>query len=784
MKIIKIAVMYLAVIGTLFACSNAGEDKSKMVYNQGINITPTPQNIEVGEGKFKLTKNLIIVSDDQVLPISNYFATKIEGSTGYKLAIQSQLAESNFIHLELDKNVDIADEGYSLEVVSSHIHIKAKDSSGLFYGVQTLLQLFPAEIESSTLQKNVTWEIPTVTIHDVPRFQYRGMLLDAARHFQSVEYVKRQLDMMALLKINVLHWHITDDQGWRIEIKKYPELTAIGSVRQEVDGTVYGPKFYTQEDVKEIVAYAKERFITVIPEIELPGHAEGALAAFPQYSCSGEHTTVRNIWGVATNIYCAGNDDTFKFLENVLEEVLTLFDSKYIHIGGDEAPKDSWIKCPKCQARIKALGLKADKEHTAEEKLQSYFVQRIQKFLTEKGRSIIGWDEILEGGLAPSATVMSWRGEEGSVVAGNMGHDVILVPYKWLYIDYYQSDSKISPIGIGHYVPLQQVYDYNPVPEKLDEDKRHHVKGVQANVWTEYMYSEEITEWYTYPRIIALSEIAWSPKEKKDYTDFLQRLENQRVRMDMHGINYFIPLPEDEGHPSCNYVAFVDSVSLGFSSPEPVRYVYTTDGTEPTRNSKEYTAKLSFRDNAQLKIRSVVASGKMGSVRTIEIAKEDYRKSLEGLKKEDIKLHAKYFPGETRTMSDFKKLTPTEEEDITFLHAGSKLIKRSKVPDEHELYSTEIDGYINVEEDGVYYFSTDCDQFWIANELLINNEGEVKRHSRADKSIALKKGYHPIKLVRLSGLYGGWVPQWDKIKLFVRKSGDSAFRETTPQDFK
>ena len=743
------------------ACTKTHEEKP---YNRGINITPIPLELTEGTGEFILNKNVVFVSsDDQLNKVAAYFAAKIKNSTGYNLKTVIETPKDNFINLNIVETIPVNDEGYLLEVTDKGIHIQAKTPQGAFYGMQTVMQLLPAEIESPTLIKDVNWKMPAVTIKDEPRFKYRGQHLDVCRHFSDVDFIKKQLDVLAMFKINTFHWHLTEDQGWRIEIKKYPRLTEISAQRIEGEGHVYGPYFYTHEQVKEVVAYAKERFIEVIPEIELPGHGVAALAAYPELSCTGGPFEVRNVWGVSNDIYCAGNEETFQFFEDVIAEVVPLFESEYFHIGGDEAPKGRWKNCPKCQARIKAENLKANKEHSAEEMLQSYFVQRIEKVLTQHGKKMIGWDEILEGGLAATATVMSWRGESGGIAAGNMGHDVIMTPHPWLYLDSFQQDEKVSPTGIGSFTPLAKTYSYDPIPEKLDESKKHHILGVQGNVWTEYMYSPELIEYYTYPRILALSEIAWSALERKDYKDFERRLENQRARLDMHQIAYFIPVPEDRDRASYDFVAFTNTAVLDLRTAEPVTIVYTLDGSEPNAQSAVFEKPLHFTENTTVKTRSIVLSGRMSRVRTIEFEKQTFAPAVA---QTDLKpgFKAEYYKGVMHTVSQLEGKTPDETGWVATPREAKYRVRDYRELYPEDYYNTVLDGYIEIIENGVYFISTNATELWINGKLFISSEGQVTKQT-SNRSIALAKGYHSVKLVRLSGIVGGWPPLWESIQL-------------------
>ena len=458
-------------------------------------------------------------------------------------------------------------------------------------------------------------EVPCAHIDDAPRFSYRGMHLDVARHFFSVDEVKRYIDLLAMHKLNVFHWHLTDDQGWRIEIKKYPKLTEIGSIRKytmveknfdQYDNTPYGG-YYTQEQIRDIVNYAKERFITIIPEVDLPGHMVAALASYPSLGCTGGPYEVQGVWGVHPDVLCAGKEETYEFVTDVLSEVIELFPSRYIHIGGDECPKDRWKKCPLCQARIRKLGLKTDKEHTAEERLQSYFMTRVEKFLNENNRQIIGWDEILEGGAAPNATVMSWRGTDGGVQAAKLRHNVVMTPNTYLYFDYYQSeDTQTEPLAIGSYVPLERVYDFEPVPDTLDNDSKKYILGAQANLWTEYISDFKQVEYMLLPRLDALSEVQWTQPENKNWVNFLDRLQHNIQVYDLKGYNYgkhiFGINPEYRIIPEKHCI----EVTLRTQGDAPV--YYTLDGTVPTEKSTRYTQPIELTENADLKA-IVVRSG-------------------------------------------------------------------------------------------------------------------------------------------------------------------------------
>ena len=768
-----------AVLGLMASCDDApGKAKA---YNQGINIIPTPVSLTQNEGNFNLNKNTkIYASTPEAKTVAEFFAAKMNTATGYQIATADK-ETSDGISLVIDGSLDVNDEGYTLDVADSGVRIKAKTPQGLFYGMQSFLQLLPAEIESPSAVKDIAWTAPAVSIKDEPRFGYRGIMLDPCRHFIPVENIKKQLDVLALFKINRMHWHLTDDQGWRIEIKKYPKLTEIGSKRIDGEGTEYGG-FYTQEEVKDIVKYAADRFITIVPEIELPGHEMAAIAAYPELSCEGKQGTPRIIWGVEDIVLCAGKEEPFQFFEDVIAEVAPLFPGEYFHIGGDECPKTSWEKCPLCQARIRKEGLKGDKEHSAEEKLQSYFVQRMEKVVNKHGKKMIGWDEILEGGLAPSATVMSWRGEEGGIAAASMNHDVIMTPgSEGMYIDQFQGDYKINPVSIGGFTTAERVYKYNPVPDTLAAaGKGHFIKGVQCNVWSEYLYNTDIMEYRIYPRILALSEIAWSPLDRKDYKDFERRLDNAQVRLDGHGINYYIPQPE-QPNGSCNFVAFTDKATMTFTTNRPMKMVYTLDGTEPTPESTVYTAPFDITETTTVKIASVLPSGKMGKPRTILVEKQTLAPAKE-VAKTTPGLDMEVFDGMYLSVNNLEAAQKTGKKQV--IKTTRELTNQVPAPESMrgvKQYAAIATGYVNIPEDGVYYISSDLEEVWIDGKLMVNNGGEVKRFSRHDTSAALAKGLHEIKLVFLGHIIGGWPSNWNDGSVQLRKSDAEKFTPITAE---
>ena len=574
-------------------------------------VVPLPQEIvtEQGDG-FTLSNSTVIVyeGDAEMERNAQFLAEYIKEKTGLELAITDSKTE-NAINLNTNKSDENA-EAYSVAITAEGIEVAGASPAGVFYGIQTLRKSLPITDGEKVV-------MPAVTINDYPRFSYRGAHLDVSRHFFTTDSIKRFIDMLALHNLNRFHWHLTDDQGWRIEIKKYPKLTTIAAERDETvigrntpeyDGKHYGPFFYTQDECRDIVEYAAERHITVIPEIDLPGHMQAALAAYPEYGCTGGPYEVWKMWGVSDNVLCAGNDATLSFIEDVLSEVIEVFPSEYIHIGGDECPKTQWEKCPKCQARIKALGIKGDDKHSAEMYLQSFVINHAEKFLNSKGRQIIGWDEILEGGLAPNATVHSWRGVEGGIEAAKQGHDCIMSPTTFMYFDYYQTKyTDNEPLAIGGYVPVEKVYSFEPVNDTLPAEVQKHIIGVQANLWSEYVPTYSHVEYMELPRMAALCEVQWCKPENKDYNDFKQRLLPLLKLYDKREYNYakhILDLEEEFGIDTDKGVVTVSMKTL-----DNLPVYYTLDGSEPTTQSAKCEGVIEIKESCTLKAKGIGERG-------------------------------------------------------------------------------------------------------------------------------------------------------------------------------
>lgn len=728
------------------------------------NLVPYPQELTAQQGYFEvnqLTKVLFNGSDNSKF-VAQAFADFIKPATGLQLAVEATEDDAivkNAVLFVEDANLDGVEGSYQLEVTGSGIVVKSNNPVGLFYGFQSIRQLMPAELEAKQVVNGIEWTVPAVAITDAPHFSYRGLHLDVGRHFFPVDFIKKYIDLLALHKMNVFHWHLTEDQGWRLEIKKYPKLAEIAAYRDETlvghlgvgerkyDGKRYGG-YYTQEEAREIVKYAADRFITVIPEIELPGHAQAALTAYPELGCAGGPYKVAKEWGVFKEVYCAGNDKVFEFLEDVLIEVMDIFPSKYIHIGGDECPKERWKECPKCQKRMKEEGCKNEHE------LQSYFIHRIEKFLNAHGRDIIGWDEILEGGLAPNATVMSWRGIKGGEAAAKQGHDVVMTPNTHFYLDYYQNVAQKEPLAIGGYLPLSKVYSYNPMAGDLTEEEAKHIIGVQGNVWTEYIQESDYVEYMAYPRACAIAEVGWLAFEKRNFSNFTTRLQNHFKRFDVMGVNYFdkVLMPA----PSVETVEFIDEATLELTDNAiGANLYYTTDGSTPTTKSTLYEGPIKVSKEGVIKVVAIDSRGRASDVLEVPAKKLAF---LEGkaAKGASAGLQCRIVKGvfEACAEVDAAKGKTVVVDDV---------IIPSVAP--HDDFGLVLEGKLTIEQDGLYQFalgSDDGSQLYLNNQLAIDNDGF---HGMIYKkaSLALRKGTYPVKVLFFEG--GGG----ENLKLIVKR---------------
>ncbi|MGD9560708.1 MAG: family 20 glycosylhydrolase [Pyrinomonadaceae bacterium] len=707
-----------------------------------INIIPQPADYERREGTFVLSrKTKIVVTRPGFVQSAEVLREEIFRRYGFKLKITNKPQRRNFILF------DLVGQGYAALREKGEYHLVVEDqavrvmagSEGQFYGIQTLLQIMPPESEG-------TIKIHAATIYDGPRFAYRGMHLDVSRHFQPVEFVKKYIDRMAQFKFNTFHWHLTDDQGWRIEIKKYPKLTTVGQYRSESHMGPYSPifkgdgrpveGFYTQEQIKDVVAYAKARHITVIPEIELPGHASAALAAYPELGkgCAAPDYKfeVKKTWGIFKEVFCP-TEETFKFLENVLDETIKLFpDSPYIHIGGDEVLKDFWKESPFVQELMKRENLKDEHE------VQSYFIRRIEKFINLKGKKIIGWDEILEGGVAPNATIMSWRGEKGGIEAAKAHHDVIMTPNTYVYFDYGQGDPAYEPLNIGGYLPLERVYDFDPVPSELSAEEAKYILGGQANLWTEYIETPDRVEYMIFPRMLALSEVLWSKKEDRNWTDFQRRLNAILPRLDKQGINYRIPEPGGLK----NMVTRSERVSIELRPAPGTRVHYTIDCSTPDENSPVYEkpVEIVLKEDEVKTLKTVVVlpTGRKSVVYAATIVRGTMREAESTTASEPGVIYNLVVPNDSGG-------DPAERKGET---RSIMLTQFAKTVDLKKRFGVQFDGYFKAAIDGVYEFQVDST--WdttvvLGGKMIIDDVGTAASKKRS-VILPLKAGLHKISL--------------------------------------
>lgn len=749
--------MLVFVLILLNACKR---EAVKQEGNVQFAILPAPVNMRLTEGNFSLSAATKISADntnEELHAMAAYLSAEINRLVQVNTVVNTVVPadSANVIFLVVDTTIRstvnaapaIQKEAYTLVVKPGKVIIRGQTSAALFYGVQTFLQLvYPHEQEAVIA-------IPAMEIEDHPRFSWRGMHMDVCRHFFPVSFVKKMIDALAMHKLNTFHWHLTDDQGWRIEIKKYPKLTTVGGWRKETvvghmsahplhyDGKEYGG-FYTQEQIREVVAYAKSRYVTVVPEIEMPGHALAALSAYPEYSCTGGPFNVFTEWGETKEVFCPGKEKTFTFMEDILDEVITLFPGTYIHVGGDECSTVISSACADCKQRMKQEKLK---DALA---LQGYFIKRIETYLNGKGKKLIGWDEILDGGLPESATVMSWRGEQGGITASNAGHDVVMTPGKYCYLDHCQGNMETEPLSIGGFLPLDSVYAYNPLPKGLNEEKLKHILGAQANIWTEYIPSESQFEYMAFPRLCAMAEILWTPKEKQNYSDFTHRLDQQYLRLDKSNILYRVNAPVGF-NPVNKFLTDTATVSMHNDTPS-AEIRYTLDGSEPVKSSILYTGPfvISLKEGSKKVIaKSFLPNGKTstalsGIFETVGVLPgKPVTHQQQGISYE-------YYD---QAFSSAEKITgtPTRSGVLDSLNLPAW------IPQKKEWFAMNYKGLLKIEKEGLYTFSLNADDgavLYIDDVLVVDNDGY---HYAREKSgnIGLGEGYHSIRLAYFEGKY-------------------------------
>ncbi|HEY0246610.1 MAG TPA: family 20 glycosylhydrolase [Mucilaginibacter sp.] len=710
-----------------------------------LGIVPAPVSLKKSPGVFTLSNETVFLADSLSDKAVNFLADYLQNTAMLSIKPKSNTGQAvnNSIVLTAAGADGLAPEGYRLTITPQNITIAAK-GAGLFYGIQTLLQLMP-------LERTAFSKLPCVQIEDAPRFGYRGLMLDVARHFFPVAFIKKTIDLMSSYKLNNFHWHLTDDQGWRIEIKKYPKLTEIGSKRpetlignyhdrtpQQFDNTPYGG-YYTQDQIRDVIKYAADRYINIVPEIEMPGHSDAALAAYPEYGCNLPNTyKVSGTWSEQHDVYCP-TEETFGFLQDVLTEVMELFPGKYIHIGGDEVAKDDWQQSEFAQKLMKKLKLKDEHE------LQSYFIKRIEKFVNTKGKSVIGWDEILEGGLAPNATIMSWQGEAGGIAAARQAHNAIMTPSSaGLYLDHAQGKLENEPLGIGGYSPIRQTYAYNPMPAVLTEEQQKYIIGVQGNLWTEYIPTENKVEYMLLPRLLALAEVGWTLYANKNYTDFKDvRLPQRLAWLDKHDFDYRVPA----------VIGAKDTIIFGTQltvdlkpSVTGAKVYYTIDGYPPRETDMEYTGPMTYNvppdQYRELQAITITPTGKRSDItRTVVYNKAPLPPVV--YQGTGIGLKYQLFTGPFNNTNQLNMAAPLDTAAMAVKSFNVNAFRRNS-----QAFGIIYNGFIRIDADGVYGFSTQSDDgsvLLIDDQPVVDNDG---KHALYDKggSVPLQKGFHRFTL--------------------------------------
>ena len=751
-------------------------------------IIPQPKEIIDKDGQFTLTKGMkIYAKGDANRKVAQFFADKLNSSTALGLSLTARRSEAQIMLLS-NKKVT-GSEAYRLTVAPGAVTAEASTDRGLFYAMQTFMQMLPPQVEAPTANSpstmvNRQWSAPAAVINDEPRFEYRSFMLDPCRHFFTIDQIKKQIDIMSMYKANNMHLHLTEDQGWRVEIKKYPRLTEVGATAigtvYSADGTT-GPSiyYYTQAQLKDLVAYAQERFINIIPEFEMPGHELAAIAAYPWLSCREAQVKPRSTWGVESVIMCPGKETTFQFLQDIVDELVQIFPSKYFHIGGDEAPRNEWKTCPLCQKRADELGFKNEQGRSREAQLQSYVVTRMEKYLNKYGRSIIGWDEILEGGgLNQSAIVMSWRGKQGGIQAAKAGHKAIMAPSsEGYYLDYYEGDWVLEPVAPTYAasVPLSKTYGYEPIAPELEGGLEKHIIGPQGNLWTEYIPDLNTLEYRFYPRILAIMETGWSQRSAKNFADFSRRLDTDAYqRLEAHGATYNIPVPEQPGG-SCDFIAFTDKAELAFQTSRPEQMYYTLDGTEPTRQSQLYSEPIKLSSDATVKIATILPCGLMSPVRTITVQKQSLAPALSPQATMSDGLDLSIADGLYSCTCELGSITDWQSTTVSSLTA----IGHQK---RNGYYSAIAEGMVDVPEDGVWYFRANYPEVLIDGVRVVDNTDQwVLDGYHGGRSIALAKGLHSIKVTYLGYQAGGRPTNWDYGKILWRHEAANRYEAIPDQ---
>lgn len=724
----------------LLGCSHQSCQEQQR--DDDIHIIPIPKKIDKRKGFFLINASTNIYSNQLV---GSILIDSIINRLNIPLIKSKKNIPENSIFLEY-KN-DLLAEEYIIDISSECAKISASTNTGMYYGIQSFFQLLPTEIDHQDKHSD-SYYLPCIYIRDYPQMEYRGILIDVCRHFFSVDEIKKQIAIMGSLKLNKLHLHLTDNQGWRIEIKKYPELINTSAIAETYNGEKYGPYYYTQDDIREIISYANLHHIEVIPEIEFPGHSLSALVPFPHFSCSGGPFKSEQVFGFEENVFCVGNEDVYTFMQDVLTEIAGLFPSAYIHIGGDECSKKHWKLCPKCQSKAKELGLKEGK-HSVEEQLQSYAIHRIQDFISSKlNKKMIGWHEVLEGGISKDVTIMSWRDPQIGYSAAKEGYKVIMAPMpEGFYLCDYQGGVEVEPAASGEFSSLKQLYNYIPTPEP---DCKSNIIGLEACAWTEWCPDVKRLEYMMYPRVIALAENAWCNQDQKDWTGFQKRLDSMQIRLKYQGVNFHIPMPE--GVATQNRVFNQDTVVIQLENSRSLPMVYTIDGTVPTIHSTLLPNRLILDHSCCLKVATVASGNLLSPVRLIDIDKQE--KPIKAVQASFNGIRLKIADGLFKTDKDYDRAIFHTDTIISSLADYNKDKFDYRRPS-LAVYS----GFIHVSETKVYTFESNVDELWIANKRLIYNPTSSRFYAQKSQ-IFLEKGFHQFKLVFSNRLKEGFATCW------------------------
>ncbi len=734
--------LFIASLIFISGCQHSADNEQPQM-----DIIPQPKDISFSEGKFEITSETKLVYkglDKKVVQTINSFSHRLNQSTGFELELTAEVPVKNYISFELVEDYYTHEEGYELLVNPNSVQVKAPTPKGLFYATQTLRQLLPPNFEAQTVQENTNWSIPSLHINDYPQFPCRALNMDVARHYFPVEFIKKQLDLLALYKINVFQWHLTDDQGWRIEIKKYPKLTSVGARRAmtllghganppfKYDEEPYSG-FYTQDEIKEVINYASERHITVVPEIELPGHSLAALAAYPQLGCTGGPYEVATRWGVFDDVFCAGKESTYQIIEDILTEVAQLFPGDYIHIGGDECTKTRWRNCSHCQSLMKSNGLLNETE------LENYFIRRVQAIVKKLSKKMAGWNEIMTDSTLTDATIVLWQDDTNFKEAIRNNNQIIKASNNYLYFDHYQASPQNHPLAIGGYTPLVDVYHYKPLSDNLSTTEQQSIIGVLANCWTEYIPTEDKFEFMLYPRLCAFSEVAWGDENQKDWPAFRCKVENHLQRLNYLGVNYYYEVPKPV--PNKSNLNFTQPTTLSFKQiSENYSIRYTTDGSEPDATSKLYTQAIPVNSFGTIKAITInKLTGEQSKTEIFNLNRLEFQKPVS---QSDLQpgLNCAVYRGRFKTVKEIKN---TNMDTKIIVH-------ESFIPDSvyRESFGLILSGFFKAEQKGIYEFELNSDDgsaLYIGNEIVVNNDG-IHGSKEEKGAIALRKGFYPVTI--------------------------------------